>query len=171
MKGCFSSSSGQQDYDSRLGFCKRSVHASRSSGPLTISTDFCACAQHSDYHQNPLNVSTVAEEVHPHNFLKSCLDAELHEFSRRLHMSYACITAVHADVHSLQGREGGHECNALDVHAQRLGVVAAGSSAAVHPLEEVLESLTYQDWQLEAPEPLVPQVNSVSLTYRRVIDV
>ncbi|CAL8468190.1 g7729 [Coccomyxa elongata] len=65
-----------------------------------------------------------------------------------------------------QEREWRQESNALDVHAQRLGVAAAGSHAAVHPLEGVLESFTYQDWQLEAPEPLLPQgLDEMPLTY------
>ncbi|BDA42121.1 probable exosome component 10 at N-terminal half [Coccomyxa sp. Obi] len=62
--------------------------------------------------------------------------------------------------------EGRQESNALNVHAQRLGVAAAGSQAGVHPLEGVLESLTYQEWQLEALEPLLPQgLDETPLTY------
>jgi hypothetical protein len=50
----------------------------------------------------------------------------------------------------------------LYAHAQRLGLAAAESQTAahVHPLEGVLENLTYQEWQLQTPEPQLPQVVS-----------
>lgn len=83
----------------------------------------------------------------------------------------SCIHIPCTVLCSLQEREGRQESNALDVHAQRLGMAAVASHAAVHPLEGVLESFTYQDWQLEAHEPLLPQVSSVSPSQRRSIDV
>ena len=57
-----------------------------------------------------------------------------------------------------QGTAGDRAASVLDAHAQRLGLAAADSQTAVHPLEGVLASLTYQDWQLQAPEPQLPQV-------------
>ncbi len=60
--------------------------------------------------------------------------------------------------HFAQEAHGGKAASALDAHAQRLGLVAADSVAAVHPLEAALDELKYEDKQLEAPEPQLPQV-------------
>ena len=87
------------------------------------------------------------------------------------YVPYSNHPGAHAPLCSLQEKQGEQDSNALHLHAQRLGVATAGAQVAVHPLEGVLENLTYQDWQLETPEPLLPQVNSVNLIFtRRVIN-
>ena len=40
-----------------------------------------------------------------------------------------------------------------------------GDPPGMHPLQKRLAGLEYQPWQLEAPEPILPEVNALTLTY------
>lgn len=44
----------------------------------------------------------------------------------------------------------------LESHARGLRAIAVGAEQQQHPLMDALQSLTYNTWQLETPEPIAP---------------
>ena len=51
----------------------------------------------------------------------------------------------------------GKAADPLQAHVHSLGL-AGSADTAVHPLEGVLEDLSYPHWQLDTPTPQIPQV-------------